>query len=428
MKTAFHELVEFSIGGGWGTDAAQPDSTSLGYVIRGTDIPRVAVGDVSTVPLRFHKASNLASRVLQTGDIVFEVSGGSKGQPVGRALQITDDVLAKFDKPVMCASFCKLIRVDRASAEPGYIFRLLQAAYADGRLDTYQVQSTGITNFKWKPFLEHFQVCLPCRDDQQRIAGILDGFDDLIENNRRRVEVLEEMARAIYREWFVKFRYPGHSDVPMVDSALGPIPEGWEVQPLAAIAAVNSTSRRPVADELFKYLDIAALSERNIDDMAVLAGADAPGRARRVVSPGDTVWSTVRPNRRAHALVVAPGDDWIASTGLAVLTPSAVSSAFLFEATSTTAFSDWLVGRATGSAYPAVRAKDFKEALVVVPDGAVDGAFAAKVAPMHEMSWSLRAECSVLTNLRDALLPKLVTGQIDVSTLDLDALLREQVA
>ena len=60
------------------------------------------------------------------------------------------------------------------------------------------------------------------------IGAVLESIDDLIENNRRRVEVLEEMARAIYREWFVKFRYPGHEDVPLVDSALGPIPEGWE--------------------------------------------------------------------------------------------------------------------------------------------------------------------------------------------------------
>ena len=63
---------------------------------------------------------------------------------------------------------------------------------------------------------------------------VLDSIDDLIENNRRRVEVLEEMARAIYREWFVKFRYPGHEDVPLVDSALGPIPEGWEVTSVGA--------------------------------------------------------------------------------------------------------------------------------------------------------------------------------------------------
>ncbi|MGP9694133.1 restriction endonuclease subunit S [Brachybacterium sp. AOP25-B2-12] len=265
-------------------------------------------------------------------------------------------------------------------------------------------------------------------DHQANVAEVLGSIDDLIENNRRRIELLEETARAIYREWFVNYRYPGHEDVPMVDSALGLIPDGWEVQPLAAIATVNGSSRKPGGDEVFRYLDISALSERHIGELEAIGGSSAPGRARRVVSPGDTVWATVRPNRRAHALLVAPDSDWIASTGLAVLTPSTVSPDFLFETSSATAFSDWLVGRATGSAYPAVRAKDFEEAPIVVPDVAVDAAFADKVSPMHDLSWRLRNECSRLAALRDLLLPKLVTGQIDISTLDLDALVARQVA
>lgn len=224
-------------------------------------------------------------------------------------------------------------------------------------------------------------------DHQANVAEVLGSIDDLIENNRRRIEPLEETARAIYREWFVNYRYPGHEDVPMVDSALGLIPDGWEVQPLAAIATVNGSSRKPGGDEVFRYLDISALSERHIGELEAIGGSSAPGRARRVVSPGDTVWATVRPNRRAHALLVAPDSDWIASTGLAVLTPSTVSPDFLFETSSATAFSDWLVGRATGSAYPAVRAKDFEEAPIVVPDVAVDAAFADKVSPMHDLSW-----------------------------------------
>ena len=200
------------------------------------------------------------------------------------------------------------------------------------------------------------------------------------------------------------------------------------MEKLATIADVNQSSRKPGVDEVIQYLDISALAEREIGELDAIPGPDAPGRARRVLNPGDTVWATVRPNRRAHALVVAPGEDWIASTGLAVLSPKAVSSNFLFEATSTTAFSDWLVGRATGSAYPAVRAKDFEEALVVVPEVAVDAAFAVKVSPMHELSWKLRVECSALVKLRDLLLPRLVTGQIDVSTLDLGALVEGAVA
>ncbi|MDI6707433.1 MAG: restriction endonuclease subunit S, partial [Bacillota bacterium] len=68
---------------------------------------------------------------------------------------------------------------------------------------------------------------------QRKIAAILSGYDDLIENNTRRIKNLEEMAQLIYREWFVKFRFPGHEKVRMVDSELGPIPEGWEVKRLS---------------------------------------------------------------------------------------------------------------------------------------------------------------------------------------------------
>lgn len=255
---------------------------------------------------------------------------------------------------------------------------------------------------------------------QRAIGEVLGSIDDLIANNRRRAAILDEMAHAVYREWFVHFKYPGHEDVPLVDSTVGVVPDGWKVQPLSSIARVNLLSRKPAVDEVVRYLDIGALSEREIGELDTVAGANAPGRARRVLSPGDTVWATVRPNRRAYALVVDPGADWLASTGLAVLTPATVSPDFLFEATSTRTFSDWLVSRATGSAYPAVRACDFEEALIVVPDPSVESAFAEKIAPMHRLGWTLRAEASSLAKLRDLLLPMLVTGQIDVSAMELE--------
>ena len=70
---------------------------------------------------------------------------------------------------------------------------------------------------------------LPPLPTQRKIAAVMSAYDDLIENNNRRIGILEEMARRIYREWFVEFRYPGHEDVTLVDSELGPIPDGWQV-------------------------------------------------------------------------------------------------------------------------------------------------------------------------------------------------------
>ncbi len=83
--------------------------------------------------------------------------------------------------------------------------------------------------------LQNFPLHLPPLPLQRKITAILSAYDDLIENNRRRIEILEEMARSLYREWFVNFRFPGHEQVKMVDSELGLIPEGWEVKPLSEV-------------------------------------------------------------------------------------------------------------------------------------------------------------------------------------------------
>ena len=80
------------------------------------------------------------------------------------------------------------------------------------------------------------QFALPPLPTQRKIAAILSAYDDLIEVNTRRIAILEEMARALYREWFVRFRFPGHEGVRMVESAVGLVPEGWEVKALGDIA------------------------------------------------------------------------------------------------------------------------------------------------------------------------------------------------
>ncbi|QRY53799.1 restriction endonuclease subunit S [Mycolicibacterium septicum] len=205
-------IVNYHIGGGWGTEKDEPDSEVPGYVIRGTDIPRVAHLDVSTVPFRFHRQSNFQSRNLQHGDIVFEVSGGSKGQPVGRSLLVRQHLLDRFDAPAMCASFCKLVRADHNAVEPSILIRLLQHAYASGELDAYQVQSTGITNFRWKPFLEHFSVVLPPKRQQEQMAQTFDQLDDQIANLGRKVGVLSRI-----RDLLLPKLVTGHIDVSTLD-------------------------------------------------------------------------------------------------------------------------------------------------------------------------------------------------------------------
>jgi type I restriction enzyme S subunit len=155
------QVLESSIGGGWGEEVSSDSHPEPAYVIRGTDIPSAKRGRTSNLPHRFHKTSNLRSRRLAQGDIVLEVSGGSKGQPVSRSLLITQQIISDLDEAVMCASFRKQLRVDRSQMVPEALFLTLQDAYEDGRIESFQVQSTGISNLRFAPMLDQFSVVLP---------------------------------------------------------------------------------------------------------------------------------------------------------------------------------------------------------------------------------------------------------------------------
>ena len=99
--------------------------------------------------------------MLQAGDLVFEVSGGSKGQPVGRSLLITNNLLDQFKQNVICASFCKLIRPDQNKISSFQLYEQILGWYKNGVIEKYQVQSTGISNFRFESFIDEEKVILP---------------------------------------------------------------------------------------------------------------------------------------------------------------------------------------------------------------------------------------------------------------------------
>jgi len=237
-----------------------------------------------------------------------------------------------------------------------------------------------------------------------------------MENSQRRVRLLEAMARALYREWFVNFRFPGHEDLPRVSSPLGDIPEGWEVRKLADVAEVNRAqiNARTSPDELH-YIDISSVSPGQIDTIATYAFADAPGRARRIVQHGDVLWSCVRPNRRSHAQVMHPEPNTIASTGFAVLTATKVPSTFLYFATTTDDFVAHLTNNATGSAYPAVTAATFEKADLLIPSTPLLKKFGDATIPMAEQIHTLQRRIQNLRRTRDLLLPRLLSGQVNLT-------------
>lgn len=153
------EIIDYNIGGGWGNDTLDKEFSKTAYVIRGTDIPNIKKGQPNKSILRYHKLSNLKSRKLYEGDIIFETAGGSEGQLLGRTCYVTNEILDVYEGDVMCASFCKLIRTQ--SIPSVYLYYFLNYLYDTGMIETFQTQSTGISNYQFEPFLKYQQIILP---------------------------------------------------------------------------------------------------------------------------------------------------------------------------------------------------------------------------------------------------------------------------
>lgn len=153
------------IGGGWGNDESSKEFPIASSVIRGADFPNVWHYDLSTCPRRFHKTSNYKSRQLKDGDIVMEISGGTSEQPVGRTVLITQDMIDRFEGGrVICASFCKMIRLKKDEVSPYFFYYWMHYMYDTRIIDKFQLQSTGIINFKFEPFLKKGILMLPPKD------------------------------------------------------------------------------------------------------------------------------------------------------------------------------------------------------------------------------------------------------------------------
>ena len=246
---------------------------------------------------------------------------------------------------------------------------------------------------------------------QMKIADILSAYDDLIENNHRRIALVEEAARLLYREWFVHFRFPGHEHVKITDG----LPEGWRWRTLGNIAETNKESYRAkeLPDEI-DYIDISSVEQGRVVSKTRIPASEAPGRARRKIRDGDTIWSNVRPNLRAYALMLEPGDLDVISTGFTVLTATRVPCTWLYMFVTTDNFVSHLVNHATGAGYPAVRPEDFERAALQLPPRVLLDHFHEAAEPNLRLICKLDQQNQKLAQARDLLLPRLMNGEVAV--------------
>jgi type I restriction enzyme S subunit len=254
---------------------------------------------------------------------------------------------------------------------------------------------------------------------QSRIAAILSVYDDLIENNTRRIAILEEMARALYQEWFVHFRFPGHERVPLVDSPLGPIPDGWEIKVASEVLEVNPRIRSD-RGALKPFVLMSGLSEHSmlISDVQI---KETNSGAR--FQNGDTLLARITPcleNGKTSYVDILPSGSDVAhgSTEFIVLRGRTVCSEFVYLLARSDSFRDHAIKSMTGATgRQRVRNECFDTFYLAEPDQETMTQFKTIIEPMFQAILLLAKKNENLRTTRDLLLPKLISGEIDVSAL-----------
>ena len=324
--------------------------------------------------------------------------------PLGEVAQLGTDKIALAQ------------RVLTLCGKPGlldntFLRYVLQTVYVQGQL-LARGSGTTVIGIKQSE-LRKVLLPVPSLSEQRAIAAILSALDDKIELNRQMNKTLEEMAQAIFKEWFVDFG--PFRDGGMQDTELGPIPVGWRVEPIGSVAKINARVRRKdYQHQLIQYIDISSVNQGHLENTTPYKLSEAPSRAQRLVADQDILWSCVRPNRRSYYYVLNPADNLVVSTGFAVLSPERVPGSYLYQWVTTDQFVEYLTANADGSAYPAVRADHFAKALCVVPPNDILADFDACVHPMRSNIAFNSLMNTSLAAIRDTLLPKLMSGEIRV--------------
>lgn len=364
----------------------------------------------------------MKSTLLRAGDLLFArqslVLSGA-----GKCSIFTGD-----DEPTTFESHIIRVRIDRKRASPEFYYYLLRSSYGRALIQTIVEQGAGASGIRGSD-LSNLLVPLPAIDTQIAIAETLAFLDDKIDLNRRMNETLEAMARALFKDWFVDF---GPTKAKMEGRApyLAPEiwnlfpdrldndgkPEGWKYGTLSDLAETNSESwtnnKHP---EFVDYVDLSNTKWGTIESVSRLAWTKAPSRARRIAKVGDTIIGTTRPGNGSFAYISQSG--LTISTGFAVLTPKkTLYQDFVYVAASAPSNINRLANLADGhgGAYPAVKPSEVAETEVAIASEQVFVKYAEIASEMRNKIETAKLESRSLSQTRDFLLPKLMSGEVRV--------------
>jgi type I restriction enzyme S subunit len=271
--------------------------------------------------------------------------------------------------------------------------------------------------------LREFELPLPPLNEQREIVETLANYDALMENNRRRMELLEESARLLYREWFVRLRFPGHEH----DRLTNGIPAGWAKKSLESVCTEgDGIQTGPFGSQLHQsdYTEegVPVVMPTNIIGFRIsIEGiaripeglADKLGRHRMI--PGDTVYGR-RGDIGRRAFISRRHAGWFCGTGSLRIRPNPkeINPCYLFDTLGSPETAGTIANRAKGATMPNLNGGVLKSVPVLVAPRSLQDIYAEQVEPMSDLIETLAVQNQKLRAARDLLLPRLMSGEISL--------------
>jgi len=341
--------------------------------------------------------------VPQAGDLVL-----AREAPVGNVIMIPEN------QSVCLGQRTVLLRPDEERVVPRYLMYLLLGHEMQGLIQSLSTGST-VAHLNMSDIRSLSLPELPPLPVQRRIAGILGAYDDLIANNRRRIELLEEMATAIFREWFVHYRFPGHADVETRETEMGAVPdaEGWTVKPIGELATSPRSRVDPEEmDPDTPYFGLGDMPKESIA-LSEWGRAEDAGSKKYSFDRGNILFGKIRPY--FHKVGPAPVAG-ICSTDAIVIVPNTDELwGFVLSHASSDEFVELADQTSSGTKMPRAKWKILKkEYKVAVPPSSILRQFNDTMQSIVGQIHNLIHRNHTLRETRDLLLPRLVVGEVDV--------------
>jgi type I restriction enzyme S subunit len=370
--------------------------------LRITDIVPDSI-DWNSVPFCEIQDSDKERFAVAVGDIVVARTGAT----VGYAKLIREPMNAVF------ASYLVRFRVNTNQADPGFVGRLVESSIYKNFVKS-RVGGAAQPNANAQ-VLGSFRFHLPSKPVQKRIAEVLSAYDDLIENNRRRIALLEEAARQLYREWFVRLRFPGHEHTPMANG----VPKGWKETKLAYLCEsidygyTASAEKEEIGPKFLRITDIVpeAIDWKSVPHCRI----DEDRLPKFLLREGDIViartGATVGYAKRLHKRHPRAV---FASYLVRVQLKSEVDNLMVGIFLESPDYKDYVKSRVGGAAQPNANAKVLTDAKIKLPTPSIQQSFRDAVEPIADEREILQVQNESLRAARDLLLPRLMSGEIAV--------------